>query len=653
MIAELWEDAAASASDKPTDARALLAAVAGAALVGAVWSIRGAVDAGWCLFALGATWCLARWIAQFAHALGATVLPGGRAIHNRPTPLLGGLAILIPLSIALFAQGDVKLVGFSLGCLLMAGVGAVDDLRTLPPRVKIVAQVFAALILFQSGFTLPVLSFPPFGAIATGPWELPLLIGWVVLVTNAVNLIDGMDGLASSLGLLGALACAALGYGGVAPFVLAATLIGFLRHNLAPARIFLGDTGSLMLGFALAALLLDGSAGMNVPVAVGILALPLGDVFLAALRRWLRGKPIFTADRGHVHHLLLNTWGHRTAALAALVGFAGIHAAVAVGLQNSTGLGLSVLIWLLFGAYLLRIARSRWAPMLEHRRRFKRAHVVRNYASAAIALSESRAEVRSVLERVAEDFNLTFLRLDEIVVRRALDPEGFHEEIVDCKTSVGSWRRAPETEPLVYAEERRAIVCDLLRAAAQRLKGLAAEEESRAGGFAVPRAQVHFVLSPGDDLERVQPLMEETRRSTRIALRVVNTGHRAQSSLFDAIQPAGFEPDIHLDAEEDGDAADLCQRYRALIEDDEPALVVVVGRSTSVLGIAAVAKSRGIPVARVDVERRRIEGLVGTEFNEVMVTAIADLHVTTDSRVADRLGIVSAFEGLAAARRES
>ena len=645
MIAELWGDADASTPDKPRDARAPLAAVAGACVVLGTFAARGATDAAWCLFALGAAWFLAGGVARFAHAVGVTVLPGGRSVHSRPTPLLGGLAILVPLLIAVFAQGDVMLAGFGAGCLLMATVGAVDDVRGVPPRVKIAAQVLSALILYQAGFRITTLQIPPVASFETGGWELPLLIAWVVLVTNAINLIDGLDGLASGVCLLGALACAALGYGGVAPLVLAATLIGFLRHNLAPARIVLGDAGSLMVGFALAALLLGDAGAMNVPVAIGVLALPLGDVFLAAVRRWLRGKPIFTADRGHVHHLLLNTWTSPTRALAALTAFAGVHVAIAVTFRSATGLALSGAAWIAFGAYMIAIARSRWSPILGNRRRFKRAHVVRNYAHAALALSESRAEIRSVLGRVAADFRLTFLRLDEIVIRRAPDTADVVEEIVDCKGAIGSWRHVPEIEPPVYTEERRAIVCDLIRAAAQRLKGLAAEERRNSGGFAMP-PEVHFVLSPHDDIEPLRPLMDETRRSDRLSLRVVNTGRR-RSALFAVLEPAGFEPDIHLDGDPD-DAAHLCERYRELIDHDEPALVVVVGRSDTALGVAAVAKARGIPVARI-----RVRNGGAAELNDVVAAAIADMHVDSDPPPEDRTGIISAFEGLAASRRES
>ena len=128
-------------------------------------------------------------------------------------------------------------------------------------------------------------------------------------------------------------------------------------------------------------------------------------------------------------------------------------------------------------------------------------------------------------------------------------------------------------------------------------------------------------------------------------MRVINTGCRGPT-LFAALEPTGFEPDIHLDGGDD--AARLCQRYRELIEQDAPALVVVVGRSDTAVGVAAVAKTRGIPVARVDAGNGGV-----ADLNEVVATAIADLHVATDAPPEDRSRIVSAFESLAASRRES
>ena len=575
---------------RPTlDARAPVAACAAA--VAAFWLYRQSGPSAAAAFVLsGATaWLLVPWVIRLAGRVGATVSPGGRSVHSIRTPLLGGLAIMVPLVLALLALGWTRPVGLGIGCLMIAMVGGLDDLRGASPRLKIMVQVGAALVLFGTGHRLSGLDCPPFGTLQTGPWELPLLVAWVVLVTNAINLVDGLDGLAAGLCFFAALACAALGYGGVAAIVLAGALLGFLRHNLAPARVFLGDTGSLMLGFALSALLLDGPAGLNVPVAVGVLALPLGDVFLSAARRWLRGKPIFTADRGHVHHLLLNLWRSPNRVFAALLLFAGVHVALAIEFQSAAGLGLTCLVWAAFCGYLLVVTRSRWSRILRHRRSFQRAHAVRRYARAVIGLAESEEEVRSALLRVAADFDLTLLKMNGVEIRNgSLNGAAFIEETVDCGGTAATWRMAASVaEDPVYVEERHSILCELLRVAADRLRALAAAAESRRGGFAVvggkpPR--VDFLLGRHDHFDRLRLLVDETRRNGRLDPRIVSR----------------FE------------------RYGDLLEKDEPALVVVIGNSDDASRAVAAARTRGIPVTNVDTERGRMEGQVELVLNGVL-----------------------------------
>jgi UDP-GlcNAc:undecaprenyl-phosphate GlcNAc-1-phosphate transferase len=547
------------------DARVPVVLLAGGAFAAWVASSRGSHEAVWFLFALCATWALAPFVARLAAAAGATGLPGGRAIHSRPTPLMGGLAILVPVCAGLVLDGDTKMLGLAAGCLLMALVGTIDDLRGLSPRAKVLAQVIGAVILAQSGFRLGALEAAPFGPLATGAFELPLLVLWVVVVTNAVNLIDGLDGLATGICLFAALACAILGLGGVAPVLLGGALLGFARHNLPRARLFLGDAGSLALGFALAALLLE-PGSLNLPAAVGVLALPLGDLLLSSTRRWLRGKPIFTADRGHVHHLLLNRWHNPERALAALLAFNALHVMVAVGFRSAGGLALTVVVWALFGVLLLIVAgRARWSGILHHRRRFKRAHVARRYARAAIGLADSVDDLHTVLERVAADFDLTYLKLGGLEIRRASGP-GEVEETLPCRGTTAVWRHVPQDEDPVYTEERRSILCELVRRADDRRQALANADTGRRVGFSrAGRACVHFVHGPRDDLAEVMPLVDEARRCGRFVPRLVNS--------------------------EGG-----C--YRSLLSEDRPSLVVVAGNSAP-KSVAHLAREQGIAVAEL------------------------------------------------------
>ena len=248
-------------------------------------------------------------------------------VQRRPVPRLGGVAVCIAMSAGVLtsaplAAPDLQPSPESLrffGGVLVAGwllfaAGLVDDLRDLRPLYKLLAQCLAALAAWSLGFRIEQLSVGG-AAVELGLLSLPLTLLWVVGVTNAFNLIDGLDGLATGIALVAlSTTCAVsaiLGNAEVAVVcaALAGALLGFLRYNVRPARIFLGDSGSLFVGFMLAVLSVHGStksaAAVLAVVPVLVLALPLLDTLLAILRRWLRGRPIFGADERHLHHRLV------------------------------------------------------------------------------------------------------------------------------------------------------------------------------------------------------------------------------------------------------------------------------------------------------------------------------------------------------------
>ncbi|HKP75864.1 MAG TPA: MraY family glycosyltransferase, partial [Longimicrobiaceae bacterium] len=247
-------------------------------------------------------------------------------VEHKPVPRLGGVAVCLATTVALlvvFALGargapvplhePASFLGLLAAGWLVFAVGVVDDLLGLPPRVKLAAQCLAALLAWAVGFRIQFFTFS--GTLALGALSLPVTVLWIVAVTNAFNLIDGLDGLATGIALVAlattlavsarlgnwevALVCAAL----------AGSLAGFLRYNLLPARIFLGDSGSLFVGFMLAVLSVHGSTksatAVLTVVPLLVVGLPLLDTALAILRRWLRGKPIFGADERHLHHRLV------------------------------------------------------------------------------------------------------------------------------------------------------------------------------------------------------------------------------------------------------------------------------------------------------------------------------------------------------------
>jgi UDP-GlcNAc:undecaprenyl-phosphate GlcNAc-1-phosphate transferase len=220
------------------------------------------------------------------------------------------------------------------GGLLLA-TGLIDDLRGISAPMKLLIQLIAAVLAYQFGFRIEVLSLGS-AEFALGWLSLPLTLLWVVGVTNAFNLIDGLDGLATGVALvaLATITFAAVHLGNYEVAIVCAALVGallgFLRYNFNPARIFLGDSGSLFVGFLLAVLSVHGSLKTATAVLMVVplcaLAIPLLDTALAIFRRWLRGVPLFGPDTRHIHHrLLASGWSHRRA-VATLYLAAGIVA---------------------------------------------------------------------------------------------------------------------------------------------------------------------------------------------------------------------------------------------------------------------------------------------------------------------------------------
>jgi UDP-GlcNAc:undecaprenyl-phosphate/decaprenyl-phosphate GlcNAc-1-phosphate transferase len=253
---------------------------------------------------------------------------GDRRVHTEPLPRLGGIAVFGAMGIGLVAMALGSLVGLSFfsgppgfffGLLFGGGIifatGLIDDVRGLRPSAKLTAQVVAALVVYAYGFRIDLLSIGPTAEFSVGWLSLPLTVVWIVGVTNAFNLIDGLDGLATGIAVvaLGTTTVVASVLGNAEVmflcFALLGALIGFLRFNFSPARIFLGDSGSLFIGFMLAVLSVYGSVKSATAVMIIVplfaLAVPLGDTALAIVRRWLRGVPFSEADGRHIHHRLL------------------------------------------------------------------------------------------------------------------------------------------------------------------------------------------------------------------------------------------------------------------------------------------------------------------------------------------------------------
>jgi UDP-GlcNAc:undecaprenyl-phosphate GlcNAc-1-phosphate transferase len=260
-------------------------------------------------------------------------------VHETPIPRLGGVAIAAAFYLGIAAALVVArtagsplgletghLPAILVGAALIAAIGILDDTQGTRARVKFAAQVVVGLVAYGLGLSIDRLD-GPWGSLSLGIWSLPLTVAWIVAVVNALNLIDGLDGLASGVALtvLAAFFMIASAGGATQPslVVLAAGAggaIGFLRYNLHPASIIMGDTGSMLLGYLLAAAAISltqiGSPAVAPWVPLVALGLPLADTAWTVVRRLVGGEPVFVADRRHIHHRLLELGlGQRTVAL--------------------------------------------------------------------------------------------------------------------------------------------------------------------------------------------------------------------------------------------------------------------------------------------------------------------------------------------------
>jgi UDP-GlcNAc:undecaprenyl-phosphate GlcNAc-1-phosphate transferase len=268
-------------------------------------------------------------VGGMARLLGVVDRPDERRLNKRPIPRLGGLAIflgiLVPSLAFLDLSGEMR--GIVLGAAVACVVGAIDDFKGLAPLPKLGGQIVAAAIPTVFGTWIDHFTFPLLGAVDLPVWVgVPLTVVWIVAVMNMVNFLDGMDGLASGVcGISGiTFAVIALSLGKVDAAILSAVVagacIGFLRHNFFPARIFMGDSGALVLGFTLATIsvagLLKTASTVVLFLPLVVLAVPILDTSFVVAKRLKYGQPIYSADRWHLHHRFVDIgFSQRRAAL--------------------------------------------------------------------------------------------------------------------------------------------------------------------------------------------------------------------------------------------------------------------------------------------------------------------------------------------------
>lgn len=315
------------------------------------------------LLALAATVALTPVVIYIAGKTGALDAPDARKVHKQPVPRIGGLAIyagfLLAMLYYLGSESVAKesahaLIGLLVGGSLIVLLGLVDDYKNLPAKVKLLGQIVCACILVLVFDVRIDFITDPFGDyFYLEYFAIPATLFWIVGLTNTVNLIDGLDGLAAGVAMIASVTICLVAMEQSAIFIavmtagLAGAALGFLFYNFNPARIFMGDTGSMFLGYTLAGISVIGAvkSAATIALIVPILALglPILDTTFAIVRRYRGGVPIFKPDKGHLHHRLLNLGFTQRQAVLLMYVISAVLGLSAVALTEVSG-GLSILI---------------------------------------------------------------------------------------------------------------------------------------------------------------------------------------------------------------------------------------------------------------------------------------------------------------------
>jgi UDP-GlcNAc:undecaprenyl-phosphate GlcNAc-1-phosphate transferase len=356
-----------------------------------------------------------------------------RKVHGRPVPRLGGVAIVLafftPLAALFFVSSEVGqriwsdgrgTLALFAGGAVIAALGVLDDVRGCNARTKFAVQFLVAAGMYWAGYRVDQISQPFGDPIALGALALPFTMLWIAGVINAMNLIDGLDGLAGGVALIAVgtvFTLAALNdqsvmllYAGA----LGGALLGFLLYNFNPATIFMGDTGSMFLGFVLAATSIRTSQKSTAVVAIAVpilaLGIPITDTLLAMARRAVRGAPLFSADRGHIHHRLLDRGlSHRQAVLVIYGGavcFGGAALLISFARGTVAALVLGAVALVSFGVLralgYVNLAKTQ-AALADRRRNLDTRAVVRK-AGEALRGSRSAEELWLVVRDASPAF---------------------------------------------------------------------------------------------------------------------------------------------------------------------------------------------------------------------------------------------------------
>ncbi|WP_226682042.1 glycosyltransferase family 4 protein [Sutcliffiella horikoshii] len=322
-------------------------------------------------------------IIKLAHKIGATDKPNKRKVHQKIMPRLGGLAIFIGVIVGYMVSGlyDERIYGIIVGAIIIVIIGVLDDMYELKARTKLLGQFLVAGVVVYTGLKIEFLTIPfVVERFDLGWMAIPITIIWIIGITNAINLIDGLDGLAAGISSIAIATLAVMA--GIAGkeliltlcLVILASTIGFLFFNFHPAKIFMGDTGALFLGYCIAVLSLLGLYKsvtlFSFLIPIIILGVPVFDTAFAIIRRILNKQPISAPDKSHLHHrLLAKGISHRNTVLL-IYAFGIFFSICAVLLTTATFFGAILIFAALivitqFIAELVGIINAKYKPVMD------------------------------------------------------------------------------------------------------------------------------------------------------------------------------------------------------------------------------------------------------------------------------------------------
>lgn len=312
-------------------------------------------------------------VRALAFKTGVVDVPDERRVHKAPTPLLGGVAIFAAFMVTalwlLFRSWSLELAGLVVGGLITIAVGILDDIYDIRPAQKVLGQLAAAVVAYGFGIRIEWVTNPLGGMVYLGLWSFPVTVFWIVAMSNIVNLMDGLDGLAAGVSSIAAatMAVVAVSKGqtqvALLAFALSGAGFGFLKYNFNPAKIFMGDAGALFLGYGIAVIsalgALKGAATLALAIPVLSLGVPILDTGFAIVRRFSQHKPFYVADKDHVHHRLLALGLTQRQVVLLIYGITAVLGLSAVWVMDVSALSAGVayilcmviLAVLAFGAY--------------------------------------------------------------------------------------------------------------------------------------------------------------------------------------------------------------------------------------------------------------------------------------------------------------